>query len=100
MRTSSLHTGIRNLSAKYRIENGNADVENLHAELLGGRLDGKATVRDFSGRGTAKIEATLKGVSLDVLQTATKTASLRQAHLVGNVSARAAGFMGQGLLLI
>ena len=87
VRTSSLHTGIRNLSAKYRIENGNADVQNLHAELLGGRLDGKATVRDFSGAGSGRVEATLKNVSLDVLQTATKTASLREAHLVGNISA-------------
>ena len=89
VRTSSLHTGIRNLSAKYRIENGNADVQNLHAELLGGRLDGKATVRDFSGAGRGRVEATLKNVSLDVLQTATKTASLREAHLVGNISANA-----------
>ena len=89
VRTSSVHTGIRNLSAKYRIENGNADVQNLHAELLGGRLDGKATVRDFSGAGSGKLEATLKGVSLDVLQTATKTTALRQAHLVGNISASA-----------
>ncbi len=89
MRTTSVHTGIRNLSAKYRIENGNADVQNMHAELLGGRLDGKATVRDFSGAGSGKLEATLKGVLLDVLQTATKTTSLREAHLVGNVSANA-----------
>ncbi len=89
VRTSSVHTGIRNLSAKYRIENGNADVQNLHAELLGGRLDGKATVRDFSGAGSGKLEATLKGVSLDVLQTATKTTALREAHLVGNISASA-----------
>lgn len=89
VRTPSVHTGVRNLSAKFRIENGNADVQNLHAELLGGRLDGKATVRDFSGSGSGKVEATLKGVSLDVLQTATKTTSLRQAHLVGNISASA-----------
>ena len=89
VRTSSIHTGIRNLSAKYRIENGDADVQNLHAELLGGRLDGKATVRDFSGAGSGRVEATLKGVSLDVLQTATKTSSLREAHLVGNISANA-----------
>jgi translocation and assembly module TamB len=45
VRASSVHTGIRNLSAKFRVENGNADVQNLHAEILGGRLDGKASVR-------------------------------------------------------
>lgn len=89
VRTSNVHTGIRNLSAKYRIENGNADVENLHAEVLGGRLDGKATVRDFSGKGSGKVEANLTGVSLDVLQTATNTKSMREAHLVGNVNATA-----------
>lgn len=87
VRTPSVHTGIRNLSAKYRVENGNADLQNLHAEILGGRLDGKASVRDFAGAGSGKVEATLKGVSLDVLQNATRTNSLREAHLVGNVSA-------------
>ncbi len=87
--TPSLQTAVRNLGAKYRLEGGNAQVDNLHAEILGGRLDGKVTVRDLTGAGQGRLEATLKNVSLDVLQTASKTNSLRQAHLVGTISADA-----------
>lgn len=89
VQTPSLQTNVRNLGAKYRLENGNAQVDNLHAEILGGRLEGKLSVRDLTGAGQGKLEATLKDVSLDVLQTASKTTSLRQAHLVGTISADA-----------
>lgn len=89
VKTPSVQTAVHNLSAKYRLENGNADVENMHAELLDGRLDGKLTVRDLTGAGKGKLEATLKDVSLDLLQKVTKTNTLREAHLVGNVSANA-----------
>lgn len=89
VKTSSLQTAVHNLSAKYRLENGNADVENLHAEVLDGRLDGKLTIRDLAGSGEGRLEATLKDVSLDLLQKVAHTNSLRQAHLSGNISADA-----------
>lgn len=89
VKTPSLETAVRKLSAKYKLENGNADVENLHAEVLDGRLDGKLTVRDLTGAGEGRLQASLKDVSLDLLQKVTKTNSLREAHLVGNVSADA-----------
>jgi translocation and assembly module TamB len=89
VKTPSLHTSVRDLSAKYKLENGNADVQNLHAQVLDGRLDGKLTVRDLTGAGQGRLQASLKSVSLDLLQKAAKTNSLREAHLVGNVSADA-----------
>ncbi|HST77674.1 MAG TPA: hypothetical protein VLN58_04235, partial [Verrucomicrobiae bacterium] len=89
VKTSSLQTSVRNLSAKYKLENGNADVQNMHAEILDGRLDGTLTVRDLTGAGRGRLQASLKDVSLDLLQKVAKTNSLREAHLVGNVSADA-----------
>ena len=89
VKTSSLQTSVRNLSAKYKLENGNAEVQNLHAEVLDGRLDGTFTVRDLTGAGRGRLQASLKDVSLDLLQKVANTTSLREAHLVGNVSADA-----------
>lgn len=89
VRTKSLQTAIRDFGAKYRLDNGNAEVENLRAQLLGGSLEGRATVQDLTGAGRGKLEATLKNVSLTVLQSASKTNSLRQAHLAGTISANA-----------
>jgi len=89
VKTPSLQTSIRDLSAKYKLENGNADVQNMHAQILDGRLDGTLTVRDLTGAGRGRLQATLKGVSLDLLQKVARTNSLREAHLVGNVSAEA-----------
>lgn len=85
--TSSLRTTIHNLGAKYRLENGNAQIDNLRAEILDGRLEGKATLRDITGAGEGRLQATLKDVSLDLLERVSQAKSLREAHLVGNVSA-------------
>lgn len=87
--TSSMRTTVRKLSAKYRLENGNADVENLHAEVLDGRLDGRLTIRDLAGAGQGRLQASLQDVSLDLLQKVANTKSLREAHLAGSVSADA-----------
>ncbi|HKW76661.1 MAG TPA: translocation/assembly module TamB domain-containing protein [Terriglobales bacterium] len=89
VRTKSLQTTIREFAAKYRLDGGNADVENLRAQLLGGSLEGRVTVQDLTGAGRGRLEATLKNVSLTVLQGASKTNSLRQAHLAGTISADA-----------
>jgi translocation and assembly module TamB len=89
VRTTSVQTSVRNLSAKYKLENGNADVENLRAEILDGRLDGRLTIRDLTGAGQGRLQASLKDVSLDLLQRVAKTNSLREAHLTGNISAEA-----------
>ena len=89
VRTSSVRTSVRNLSAKYKLENGNAEVENLRAEILDGRLDGRLTIRDLMGAGDGRLQASLRNVSLDLLQKVAKTNSLREAHLTGSISADA-----------
>ncbi len=50
VRTPQLNTAIRNLGAHYQVANGNADVRDLHASLLGGEITGQAVVRDLSGK--------------------------------------------------
>jgi len=89
MRTPSVAADIRDLGAHYRLDQGNAEVSDLHAELLGGSIKGKLTIRDLTGASVGNLEASASGVSLDQLQTASKTSSLRQAHLTGRLNADA-----------
>jgi translocation and assembly module TamB len=87
VKTPSLQTEVRDLYARYQLSGGNAEVNDIRARILGGTLSGKVTVRDVAGTGDARLQASLKDVSLDQAQTATHNASLKQAHLSGKISA-------------
>ncbi|HEX7288626.1 MAG TPA: hypothetical protein VF532_20750, partial [Candidatus Angelobacter sp.] len=91
LHTATLQTTVRDLAAKYKLENGTAEVENLRAQLLGGRLEGRAMVRDLAGAGQGRIEASLKDVSLSLLQTASASNPVREAHVTGTINAEAQG---------
>jgi translocation and assembly module TamB len=84
----SFHGAVQDLGAHYKLEGGNAEVQNIHAQLLGGRLDGHLTIHDVSGAGQARLQAALKGVSLQQVQAATGN-RLQQADLNGTVNADA-----------
>jgi translocation and assembly module TamB len=63
--TNGIHTVFRNLKAQYTFEDGNATVDDLHAQLLGGSLDGAFTVRDLFGSQKGSLRASLHNASLD-----------------------------------
>ncbi|HKF22828.1 MAG TPA: translocation/assembly module TamB domain-containing protein [Candidatus Angelobacter sp.] len=81
--TASFRGAIRDLKARYRLEDGNAMVDGLHAQLLGGSLDGGLTVRDILGAQKGTLHASLRSVSLD--QALPRNQSLQQAGLKGHV---------------
>ncbi len=81
-----LNTTIHNLGAKYQVANGNAQVTDLHANLLGGEVSGHATVTDLPGKSEGKALLDLTGVSLGGLKTAVNTSSLNQVSIRGNVN--------------
>ncbi|HEU4415277.1 MAG TPA: translocation/assembly module TamB domain-containing protein, partial [Candidatus Angelobacter sp.] len=89
VKTPSLQTEIRELHAYYKLSGGNAEVNDLHARILGGTLTGKLTIRDVAGASVARLQASIKNLSLDQAQTATHNTSFRQAHLSGTLSADA-----------
>src|SRR5215472_16897087 len=59
VKTPSVHTQVRDLGARYKLEGGNAEVQEMHAQLLGGRLDGKLVIRDLAGASRAKVQVAL-----------------------------------------
>src|SRR5262249_52475335 len=90
VKTPSVRTQVRDLGARYKIEDGNAEVQDMHAQLLGGRLDGRLVIRDLAGASRAKVQATLKNISLEEAAAASgNQSSLKQANLSGRVNATA-----------
>lgn len=87
VKTPSLQTEVRDLYARYKLSGGNAEVSDIHARIMGGTLSGKVTIKDVAGASEARLQASLKDLSLDQAQTATHNTSLRQAHLSGKLSA-------------
>lgn len=98
MKTPSIRAQVRDLEAHYKLEGGNAEVENLHANLLGGRLDGKLVIRDLAGNSHARFQAALKDISLEQAAAVTgNQPSLKQANLNGKFNANADATWGKTL---
>ena len=89
VKTPSLQTEVRDLYASYKLAHGNAEVKDIRAHILGGTLSGKLTIRDVTGAGVAQLQASVKDLSLEQAQTATRQQSMKPAHLSGKVNADA-----------
>ena len=89
VKTPALQTEIRDLYARYQLSRGNAEVSDIRARVMGGTVSGKVTIRDVAGASDARLQASLKDLSLDQAQTDTHNDSLKQAHLSGKISADA-----------
>ncbi|HET7872035.1 MAG TPA: hypothetical protein VFL42_05945, partial [Terriglobales bacterium] len=97
VRDAKLQTTARNVAAKFKLENGTAEVQNLRAQIFGGTLEGRAVIRDVAGAGAGRLEVLLKNVSLSVLQTASANNPMREAHLTGTVNADVQATWGKSL---
>lgn len=87
--TSSFRGAVQDLGAQYKLAGGNAEVRGIHARLLGGRLNGKLTIHDLSGASQAKLQASVKDVSIDAIKYASRNRSLDHADVSGRISADA-----------
>jgi translocation and assembly module TamB len=86
---------IRDIGASYSLANGNADVRDLHARLLGGELVANLTVRNITGASRSHMTAQLRGVSLADLKPMANTQSLENVSLGGTVNADADATWGK-----
>jgi translocation and assembly module TamB len=87
LRTPSLRADVRDLSAHYSVANGNAEVRDITARLLGGDLHGTATVRDLSGKQQGHVTASLRNVSLAEIKRIANSASLKPVGISGRGNA-------------
>jgi translocation and assembly module TamB len=89
VQTTSFHGKVTNLAAHYSLMNGDANVTNMHAQLLGGKLSGDIQVRDIAGSSQGKMQVLARGISLTDLQAQTKSTQLNQIRFAGILNAEA-----------
>ncbi len=87
VRTPSLNADIRDVGASYTFSNGNADLQNVTARLLGGLLRANVTVRDVTGKQEGHVVAALRGISLADLKRVANSAGLKPVQITGYVNA-------------
>jgi translocation and assembly module TamB len=87
VRTPQFSGTIRNVGANYTIANGNLDVQNLGADLLGGSLRGTLAVRDIVGAQQSQLNASLQSVSAGALKSMVKAPALQNIGVAGRANA-------------
>ena len=91
MNTPSVRTDIRDLGASYHLANGNAELHNISARLLGGVVNGDAVVKDLSGKQQGQVNLALRNISMAELKTIANSATLKPVAITGHVNANAEG---------
>jgi translocation and assembly module TamB len=97
LKTPSLATTIDDLSGTYSLVNGDAQLRNLRAQVLGGSLRADATVRDLMGRSQGHLTATLADAQLSAVRTLMPNPAFKQVDLAGVVNAKAEATWGKNL---
>jgi translocation and assembly module TamB len=93
--TPTMHTNIRDLGARYTVRQGNLEVKNISARLLGGALTGNMTMRNLTGKSQSHLVAALHGISVSDLKSLMNSPSLKQVALTGRVNADADATWGR-----
>jgi translocation and assembly module TamB len=96
--TSGVRGVVQNVGARYSLKNGDVDVKNMHANVLGGDLNGTLAMRNIAaGAAKSHLAATLRNVSLAGLKTMVQSPALKQVALIGNLNADADATWGKTL---
>lgn len=93
--TPTMRTNIRDLGARYTLRNGNLEVKDMRASLLGGELTGNLVMRDLTGKSQSHLVAALHGISVADLKAMMNSPSLRQVKVNGRVDANADATWGR-----
>ena len=89
--TPSVRTDVRDLAASYHLANGNAELHDISARLLGGVVNGDAVVKDLSGRQQGQVNLALRNISMAELKTIANSATLKPVAVTGHINANAEG---------
>ena len=88
---------VRNIGARYSLAGGNVQVDQVHAEVLGGVVSGTANLRDLTGATKSHLAAAVSGVSLAALQNLAGPETTSRATVQGSVNAKADAAWGKTL---
>ncbi len=95
VQTPTLSTQVRDIGAQYSLKQGNVEVRDLRAFLLGGQLTGTLTMRNITGASRSELRAALRGVQLNQLKPMVKSPVMQQVSLNGALDANAHATWGK-----
>jgi len=96
VKTPSLRTRVTNLVAHYSLTNGDATIKGLRLNVLGGTVTGSGTMTQITGDSHAKVNASVRNVSLAELKSLAGTsAASRSVSLAGGVNAELGATWGK-----
>jgi translocation and assembly module TamB len=85
--TSTASLPVRNVAAKYVLQNGDASATGIRADVLGGVLAAQLAIQDVAGAGKSHLSAAVKNLSLAAAQTFLPRSATERASLTGSVDA-------------
>ena len=86
--TTTINTFVRDVSARYKLENGDAEVHDLKAGVLGGGLNGSFTMHDVTGAQQSEVHAALNNIALAALQSLANARAAQNFHVGGTANAK------------
>ena len=93
--TPSLRTNIHGIGAHYTVRQGNLEVKDIRAGLLGGELTGNMIVRDLTGKSQSHLVAALHGLNVADVKALMDSPALKQVALNGRINADADATWGR-----
>jgi translocation and assembly module TamB len=93
---ADLRANALDAGAKFKLSAGNAEFENIHAQMFGGSLTGSLSIHDVGGAAYSVLETQLKNATLEQLQKTVRRTTSPEAGLSGVIQgdAVAAWYMG------
>ena len=64
VRSSAVHSDVREATSRFQLRDGNLSLPELRLYVLGGELQGSASIQDVAGRQRGKFNASLRGISI------------------------------------
>jgi translocation and assembly module TamB len=86
--TTTINTLVRNISGRYTVQQGNAEVQDLRASLLGGGMVGSFKMRDVTGAQVSELHATLQDIALASLQALANAQAMKDFRVTGKANAK------------
>jgi len=86
--TATIHTLVRDISARYLLQRGDVEVRDLRAALLGGGVNGSFKMRDVTGAQVSELHATLHDIALASIQALVNAEGMRDFRFTGTANAK------------
>src|SRR5207253_6779609 len=86
--TTTIHTFVRDISARYAVRNGDAEVNDLRAGVLGGGVNASFKMHDITGAQQSELHATVNNIALAAIQSLANAQAGRNFQVTGTTNAK------------